>query len=1196
MADFTYSIARILKADGDKTAGTGFLVSSEEGFILTCTHVICETELTKTPDTVQLTFLRDKQKKILTARVLFYKRENEGDFAVLKVNEIPEGIFPLQLTGFTGDSEAHFTTYGFPNSSTINGFAGYGTIKPVRILHDCGFDIIQLSSNDITRGFSGGPAIEDYSGNVVGVISLITSQDKYGRQAEIAFAIPSEMIVKLFSEIKLVKSTFLKNPKDVQFKLEENIVKQIGSLSEQLKIRILIVTSIPSGIFNVNNDKAIIQDYVNKVFVQTIFRKKFNVELYELIDFKQAKVLLSSDESRTGKVEPCIDLKDMDLIIAIIWHNLGYEENNTGNIDFLLNKAKSFESANEFLKAKLLLYNRIDKFSPDLQEPCYEQIKRSYESTIDFFKNINYTDITKYEKGDFESQFELDLRRFLYHLLATHPTNGKQRIIQKNIINPFKGLHQYSGDDAHLFVGRRQQIDDLVYKIQEMNLHGMLMILGASGSGKSSLIRAGLFHRLLRLEAVPGSNKWKIIEISISKIEPEYFSKEILDPVINAAIIDGNGKLKSELRRKLLESKDIGTLASNILGNDAAKGKVILFIDQFEEMFTLVKEENDRAAFMAVLLKIAQSEQFIILMAMRNDYYHKCSEYSEFQKLLDNNTYTVLPPEDSALRRIISYPVHASGLRFEDENLAATIFNDVNKSAGILPLLSYAMFQLVENKNPQNILTLSAYKQLGGIEGIIQKQAATAIKPYKSGVNFQNNFSFLFRKLITISENDEPTKKIAEYEEDKWDSGVREILDALIEQRLLFTDKTPTGKTVIQITHEALLSNWSTLRDWISIAKSDLLILKRVEILACDWMKSRDAASAVLEKLKIDRMHLWPEERLRVVAEAINRLGYDINSDVAAENREAFKKFIRPETDRLIEELQVIQLDHQRRAEIGDRFAQLGDKRKGVGVSANNLPGIVWCKVYPGEVNIKMEDKLVNKIINYPFFIAKYPITLLQFNCFTENGNAYYDNSNWEGLDVSAEEKRPYPQTGYLNRPAYFVSWFQAVAFCNWLTHCYHKMKLLSEDDSIRVPTECEWQLAACGGNSNFNYPWGAEWKPDFASNSDGIRQLVAVGLYPCGKSPVGAMDMSGNVYEWCLNEYTDIEATGLCGRKPRTTKGGAYFSFEGTGEAKVALNIYSRLKDNPNGINNVKARIAAAIRPICTNPPKESDIEDLYT
>ncbi|HEY7495973.1 MAG TPA: SUMF1/EgtB/PvdO family nonheme iron enzyme, partial [Candidatus Tectomicrobia bacterium] len=162
------------------------------------------------------------------------------------------------------------------------------------------------------------------------------------------------------------------------------------------------------------------------------------------------------------------------------------------------------------------------------------------------------------------------------------------------------------------------------------------------------------------------------------------------------------------------------------------------------------------------------------------------------------------------------------------------------------------------------------------------------------------------------------------------------------------------------------------------------------------------------------------------------------------------------------------------------------------------------------------------------FAISKYPVTWAQYRSFPEAKDGYRQQRWWRGL----AERQAHPGEQYRqqeNHPAENVSWYDAVTFCRWLS-----ARLGYE---VRLPTEWEWQQAASGGDPAREYPWGADWDPAYTNTGEGhLGRTTAVGVYPQGASPVGAMDMSGNVWEWCLNEDRP-QYTRLSGKARRVVR-----------------------------------------------------------
>ena len=230
------------------------------------------------------------------------------------------------------------------------------------------------------------------------------------------------------------------------------------------------------------------------------------------------------------------------------------------------------------------------------------------------------------------------------------------------------------------------------------------------------------------------------------------------------------------------------------------------------------------------------------------------------------------------------------------------------------------------------------------------------------------------------------------------------------------------------------------------------------------------------------------------------------------------------------------------RALAGRNLALAGDPRKGVGL-INGLPDIDWVTIPDDSAFIYGEGDAQQSLRLPAFKISRYPITLAQFQAFVDAGDEGVNNPRWwEGLAADADHKRE-PGEQYFkfaNHPRENASWYDAVAFCRWLSD-----KLGAE---VSLPTEWEWEKAARGLDGRI-YPWGNDYIAGAANidehfNNVGPNDLAmtsAVGMYAQGVSPYGVMDMSGNVWEWCLNEYQTPDNTQLTGSERRVLRGGSW-------------------------------------------------------
>ena len=232
------------------------------------------------------------------------------------------------------------------------------------------------------------------------------------------------------------------------------------------------------------------------------------------------------------------------------------------------------------------------------------------------------------------------------------------------------------------------------------------------------------------------------------------------------------------------------------------------------------------------------------------------------------------------------------------------------------------------------------------------------------------------------------------------------------------------------------------------------------------------------------------------------------------------------------------------RAEAGRRLAEVGDPRPGVGLRPDGIPDIDWVEIPAGEFIFGGDDKAYRglprqKLHLDTFSIARYPVTYAQFQGFVEAEDGIHHDRWWEGLAM--QQKTPDAQRWPIaNHPRETVSWYQAVAFCRWLS-----TKVGYE---VTLPTEQQWEKAARGTDGRF-YPWGNDYISGYANIDETsgkigpyyLKQTTAVGVYPQGASPYGILDMAGNVLEWTLTDWGNITNNNIGGDSRRVLRGGSW-------------------------------------------------------
>ncbi|RIK38665.1 MAG: peptidase C14, partial [Chloroflexi bacterium] len=279
---------------------------------------------------------------------------------------------------------------------------------------------------------------------------------------------------------------------------------------------------------------------------------------------------------------------------------------------------------------------------------------------------------------------------------------------------PYRGLEVFEREHARYFFGRDADVQRLLEQLRDGRF---LAVLGPSGSGKSSLVRAGLLPALAD-GRLPGSDRW-----------PQRIFKPGARPLVElaAAITTLSpataGSMQNTLDGLERDHRTLDLAVAFALSGAHADHRVVLLVDQFEEAFTLCRDDDERSAFFANLLYAARTPggRCVVIVTMRADFYPHTAAWPELAQQVAHSQYLVSPLSSDGLYQAIVEPAHAVGLQFE-EGLVETILADVNHQPGALPLLEHALLQLWEQR-AGSMLTLEAYRRVGGVSGALARQA-----------------------------------------------------------------------------------------------------------------------------------------------------------------------------------------------------------------------------------------------------------------------------------------------------------------------------------------------------------------------------------------------------------------------------------------------------------------------------------------
>jgi WD40 repeat protein len=352
---------------------------------------------------------------------------------------------------------------------------------------------------------------------------------------------------------------------------------------------------------------------------------------------------------------------------------------------------------------------------------------------------------------------------------------------------PYRGLMAFRSEDGDLYFGR----EEVVASILDRTLDGGFMaVVGASGSGKSSLVRAGLVPAYRRerpglvVVMTPGPDPGAELERSLSSGPPS-----------------------------------------------------LLVVDQLEEVFTLCSDEAGRAHFIDALMDLWETGATAIAVALRADFYGRCANHPRLASALAEHQHLLGPMEIDEFRRAIESPARAGGLRLE-AGLVDAMMSDVEGEPGALPLLSHALYESWARRDGR-VLTLAGYRAAGGVRGAIAHTAEevfVACSPQE-----QAFMRRMFLQLTELGEATEDTRRrvsLTELSPDGEGAAATAVLEQLAGARLLVV-----GDDTAEISHEALIREWPRLRGWLAEDRDELRTLRQLETAARSWEESgRDDA------------------------------------------------------------------------------------------------------------------------------------------------------------------------------------------------------------------------------------------------------------------------------------------------------------------------------------------------------------------
>ncbi len=423
--------------------------------------------------------------------------------------------------------------------------------------------------------------------------------------------------------------------------------------------------------------------------------------------------------------------------------------------------------------------------------------------------------------------------------------------------NPYKGLRSFGINDAEDFFGRRGVIDDLLGRLHD---EPFLALVGPSGSGKSSVVRAGVLPAVHQGALVGGGRA------AVATMVPGAHPFEELDAALATLVVDGGAGIGDAFR-----GDDLDLLRAGLRLCPDDDDRLLLVIDQFEELFLHVADPEVAERFVRNLAEAAEDPhgRVTTLVTLRADFADRPLAHARLGPWVDRGLVSLLPLTPAEIEEACVAPATAVGVPVEPE-LAAELVAEVTANPGALPQFQYALTQLFDQRGSGG-LTLVGHRRLGGVGGALGRRAEEEFQALDDAS--QSLARHLFLRLVTPGDTSDDTRRRTRRNEleglaDDPDA-VGTILSRFGAARLLTFDRdTTTGAATVEIAHEAMLGAWPRLHDWVDESRDDLRQHRRIARNAAEWEESGRHPDYLLSGTRLDQFDDWePSSRLATTAD-----------------------------------------------------------------------------------------------------------------------------------------------------------------------------------------------------------------------------------------------------------------------------------------------------------------------------------------
>jgi WD40 repeat protein len=474
------------------------------------------------------------------------------------------------------------------------------------------------------------------------------------------------------------------------------------------------------------------------------------------------------------------------------------------------------------------------------------------------------------------AEFERLLEEHLHKLIGRRRLTGSDRVARRELSwkagSPFRGLDVFEFEHAPVFFGRTQAIGDILNALRANAAAGraFVLVVGVSGGGKSSLVRAGVMPILVQPGVIEGVGFWRR-----AIFKPSDSDGDLLGALASAILdrdalpeLGSDGTTAEQLAELMRQgrsatfplikgglSQAAATLAREQRLEQQPEARLAIVVDQLEELFTLPSVTHaDRQEFFGTLSSLAQSGKVWVIATLRGDYYHRAFEHPELIALQEGAGLYALPlPTAAEIGQMIRHPATAAGLSFEeDPQTKIPLDESLREAAGSspesLPLLEFTLEELYQRKTSDGVLTFAAYRELGGVEGALTKRAESIFAALPPDV--QAALPHVMRNLVSVADGGGVSRIQAKLDEAAATPQAKSLIEAFVAATLFTTDRKEQREPVVRVTHEALLRAWPRVQQWLARDRELLIVRARVNAAAARWQAEGQRSDLLLSEGK----------------------------------------------------------------------------------------------------------------------------------------------------------------------------------------------------------------------------------------------------------------------------------------------------------------------------------------------------------